>query len=146
MLLADEIDFVFTHIHPLWNGKQLEDGIEWMDSVYQELQSMHSDKPIVIGETGWATDYDSTITGEGQQGTLIKGVVSVQAQATFLIEMHTWIESNKVVSFLFEVFDESWKGGGENSSYRHIEKHWGVFNEDRTPKKSFVKYVETFKK
>lgn len=144
--VADEIDFVFTHIHPLWNGKSLEDGISWMDGVYHELQEVHPDRMIVLGETGWATDYNANKTGPGEQGTLIKGKVDIAAQATFLIQMNQWIESNQVTTFLFEAFDESWKGGGEDSPPNEVEKHWGVYNEDRTPKESFLKSLPHHRK
>jgi exo-beta-1,3-glucanase (GH17 family) len=35
-------------------------------------------------------------------------------------------------SFFFEAFDESWKGNPDNPM--GAEKHWGIFNEDRTAK------------
>jgi exo-beta-1,3-glucanase (GH17 family) len=140
--VADEVDFVFTHIHPLWNGKTLDSAIGWIDKIYHELKEMHPDRMIVIGETGWATDYNADKTGPGEQGTLIKGEVGFDAQAEFLIQMNQWVDSNQVTTFLFEVFDEPWKGGGDNSPPNEVEKHWGVFNEDRTPKESFVKYLD----
>ena len=43
---------------------------------FNEIKKFHSDKTLVLGEIGWATDYDATKTGEGQQGSLIKGEVS----------------------------------------------------------------------
>jgi exo-beta-1,3-glucanase (GH17 family) len=135
--VADEVDFVATHIHPLWNGQALEHGIAWLDSVYRDLREAHPERAIVIGETGWATDYDPDLTGTGEQGTLIKGEVGTAAQAAFLADMNDWIDSTRITTFLFEAFDEPWKGGGENSSPRHVEKHWGVFYENREPKESF---------
>jgi exo-beta-1,3-glucanase (GH17 family) len=33
--------------------------------------------------------------------------------------------------FYFEAFDEPWKGGADP---RDVEKHWGLYNENRTPK------------
>jgi len=140
--LADEIDFIFTHIHPLWNGKKLDEAVGWIDKIYTELQEMHPGRMVVIGETGWATDYDAQKTGPGEQGTLIKGRVDIETQAEFLIKLKKWIDSKQVTTFLFEVFDEPWKGGGESTSPSEIEKHWGVYNEDRTPKESFLRYLE----
>jgi len=140
--LADELDFVFAHIHPLWNGKLLSDAISWINDIYHELQEMHPDQTIVIGETGWATDYNPEKTGPGEQGTLIKGEVGIEAQAAFLIQLNQWIESKQVTTFLFEAFDEPWKGGGEDSPPNEVEKNWGVYDEDRTPKESFLKYLD----
>jgi exo-beta-1,3-glucanase (GH17 family) len=141
--VADEIDFIVSHIYPLWNGKTLETAIEWMDSTYyQEVQKIHSEKIIVIGETGWATNYNPENKGPGEQGTLIKGEVSINAQEKYLIQLHEWINKNKITTFLFEAFDEPWKGGGENSPPNEVEKHWGVFYENRTPKESFQNYLK----
>jgi len=140
--LAEEVDFVFTHIHPLWNGKRLDEAVEWTDEVYREIKQMHPDHAVVIGETGWATDYNADKTGPGEQGTLIKGKVGLEAQANFLTRIDPWIEGNRVVTFLFEAFDEPWKGGGESSPPNEIEKNWGVYYEDRTPKESFLEYLD----
>lgn len=139
--VAEEIDFIVTHIHPLWNGKSLEDAIDWLDGIWHEMQERHPDRLIVLGETGWATAYDPGRTGPGEQGTLVKGEVGLVGQASFLSQLHQWVEANQVTTFLFEAFDEPWKGGGESSSADHIEKHWGVFNEDRSPKESFLQYL-----
>lgn len=137
--IADEIDFVFTHIHPLWNGKTLDIAISWMDSVYTDLKQLHPERQIILGETGWATNYNAAKTGDGQQGSLIKGDVSLKAQEEFLVQMDQWLTKNQITSFLFEAFDESWKGGPEPNE---VEKNWGVYYEDRTPKESFVNYLK----
>jgi len=143
--VASEVDFIMVHIYPLWNGKTLENSIQWMNDIYfNEIKKFHPDKILVLGEIGWATNYDSTKTGDGQQGTLIKGEVSYAAQEKFLIKLSEWIDKNKVTTFLFEAFDEPWKGGGENSSPNEIEKHWGVFYENRTPKKSFLNFLKAY--
>lgn len=140
-VVADEIDFIVVHIHPLWNGKTLSNTFSWLDRNYENIKKIHPDKQIVIGEIGWATKYNPDKTGDGEQGSLIKGDVSVEAQEKFLIELDEWIKENKVTTFIFEVFDEPWKGGGENSGPTDVEKNWGVFYENRTPKESFQKYL-----
>lgn len=143
--VADEIDFIVTHIYPLWNGKTLETAIEWMDSTFKDIQKKHPKKEIVLGETGWATVYNPDKKGDGEQGTLIKGEVSVSAQEKYLLKHNKWVNKNQITTFLFESFDESWKGGGKQSGANEIEKHWGVFNENRTPKKSFQNYLKNKK-
>ena len=113
--------------------------------LFNEIKKFHSPKTIVLGEIGWATDFDSSKTGDGQQGSLIKGEVSIEAQEKFLMKLSDWIDRNKVITFLFEAFDEPWKGGGKLSSPNEIEKHWGIFYENRTPKESFQNYIKRFK-
>jgi exo-beta-1,3-glucanase (GH17 family) len=144
--VSNEVDFIVVHIYPLWNGQTLENSIKWMSNIFfNEIKKIHPDKTLVLGEIGWATKYDSTKNGDGQQGSLIKGEVSYAAQEKFLLELSRWIDENQVTTFLFEAFDELWKGGGENSSPNEIEKHWGVFYENRTPKESFKNYLRASK-
>ena len=140
--IADEIDFIVTHIYALWNGKTLEEAFEWMERIYfHEVKAMHPDKEIIIGETGWATDYDRSKTGPGQQASLIKGEVSDEAQGKYLVQHYEWVDKNRVTTFLFEAFDEPWKGGGDATGPHEVEKHWGVFYENRRPKESFQKLL-----
>lgn len=139
--VAEELDFIVTHIYPLWNGKNLDNAIDWLHQTYYEVYRMHPDKLLVLGEIGWATDYDPSKRGDGQQGTLIKGEVGLEAQERFLLELDEWVHENQAITFLFEVFDEPWKGGGEHTAYNEIEKNWGVFHADRSPKSSFTNYL-----
>lgn len=141
--VADEIDFIVCHIYPLWNGKTLDNSISWMNDIYfNDIKKFHHDKEIVLGEIGWATKYNPDKKGPGEQGSLNNGEVSLHAQEKFLIELNKWINANQVTTFLFEAFDEPWKGGGETSGPNEIEKNWGVFYENRTPKESFKNYLE----
>ena len=141
--VADEIDFVVCHIYPLWNGITLENSISWMNDIYfNDIKKFHHDKEIVLGEIGWATKYDPDKKGPGEQGSLINDEVSLHTQEKFLIDLNKWINTNQVTTFLFEAFDEPWKGGGESSGPDEIEKNWGVFYENRTPKESFKNYLE----
>jgi len=142
--IEKEIDFIVLHAYPLWNGLKLDNAIAWMDSIYfQVAKKMHPSKEIVFGETGWATKYDAGKIGPGEQGTLIKAEVSLNAQEKYLRLHNEWVEKNKVTTFLFEAFDEPWKGGGDKTPSIEIEKNWGVFYEDRTPKESFSRYINT---
>lgn len=133
--IAKELDFISTHIHPLWNGKTLDKGVAWLDTVYNKLTALHPDKPIVIAETGWATDYDQYDLGPGGQGTKFYQAPNEEEQKIFFHAINEWSEENNVMTYWFEIFDESWKGGGDSTPPTHAEKHWGLFYEDRTPKR-----------
>lgn len=140
--VADEIDFIVTHLYSMWNGITLENAIQWMDRIFfQEVMPMHPDKAAIIGEAGWATKYNVQKTGPGEQASLIRGEVDMAAQEYYLLNLHNWIIKNRVTTFLFEAFDEPWKGGGDNSEPDEVEKHWGVFYENRQPKISFINYL-----
>jgi exo-beta-1,3-glucanase (GH17 family) len=134
--IADEIDFVTTHLHSTWNGQSVENAITWTDSIFNAVVDIYSTKQVIIGETGWPTNYNSEKTGDGQQGSLIKGEISTEAQKKYFKLYTDWIVKKKLISFYFEAFDEPWKGGGENTSDNEVEKHWGLFYENRTPKEA----------
>lgn len=143
--LSNEIDFICTHIHPLWNKQTLGSAISWIDKIYNSHKKLYPKHQIVIGETGWATDFISNTKSNNKQEILVKGEVSYQAQESFLDKIKQWVEANNVTTFLFEAFDESWKGGGNKTTSSDIEKNWGLFKEDRTPKKSAIKFLNDIK-
>ena len=125
--VARECDFIVLHAHPLWNGKQLEEAIDWSRATLDDIRSRHPGQTIVLGETGWATQHNDT----GDQGKLMKGRVGEAEQATFFAAYHAWVQKERVPSFVFEAFDENWKGGDRADE---VEKHWGLYHADRTPK------------
>ena len=132
--IADEIDFVCLHAYAFWNNKTLDVAMDWTDSIYRDIQSRHPDHRIAYCETGWPT---SRVYGDGSyEGGLI-GKAGESEQEIFFDQYDPWIERNQVISFYFSSFDENWKGGfdGENPMDK-AEKHWGLYNADRSPKKA----------
>ncbi len=125
--IAAECDFVFAHLHPLWNGTSVEDAVPWVERELAVIRALHPDRPVVIGETGWATQRSD----EGDQGRLMKGETSEAAQARVYAAMRAWVERSRVPTFWFEAFDENWKGSPNPAE---VEKHWGLYRADRTPK------------
>ena len=126
-LVADEIDFIIAHAYAMWNGVQLNEAIAFTDEKYRVVRRAHPDRLIVLGETGWAT----CVHTEGEQADLIKGQAGEREQAVFYEAIRRWASSEGVTVFYFEAFDEPWKGG---SHPNEVEKHWGLFNVDRSPK------------
>jgi len=132
--IADEIDFICLHAYAFWNNKTLDEAIDWTDSIYRDIQRRHPDHRIAYCETGWPT---SRIYNDGSyEGGLI-GKAGENEQEVFFDQYDPWVESNQVISFYFSSFDELWKGGfdGENPMAK-AEKHWGLYNSDRSPKKA----------
>ncbi|MEM9412640.1 MAG: glycosyl hydrolase family 17 protein, partial [Planctomycetota bacterium] len=87
----------------------------------------HPNKVVVIGEAGWATE----MADHGEQAKLIKGQPGENEQKLFFDRYIAWLKQEKIPYFYFEAFDEPWKGGEDP---REVEKHWGLFKEDRTRK------------
>ena len=130
--IAEISDFIVLHIHPLWGGLQLDQSVDWVKTIYNEIKIIYPDKLIVIGETGWATQKHN----QGIQAELIKGKTGESEQKQFIYQFREWADKERIPHFLFEVFDENWKGGDHPNE---VEKHWGLFNADRTPKEYIKK-------
>lgn len=52
-------------------------------------------------------------------------------QAQYYEQLMAWTTREKILTFVFKAFDEPGKGSPDP---REPEKHWGLFNVDRTPK------------
>jgi exo-beta-1,3-glucanase (GH17 family) len=125
--VASEIDFITMHAHPLWNGRMLDEAPAWTAATVESIRAFHPGRWVVLGETGWATRVHT----EGEQARLIRGEAGEAGQRTFHRAVTAWAESTRTTLFFFEAFDENWKGGPHPNE---VEKHWGLFRADRTPK------------
>ncbi len=125
--VAKEVDFIVVHTYAMWNGAQLEDAIDWTSTQYDAVAALHPGRTLVIGEAGWATRMHD----EGLQAELIKGTPGEAEQRTFFEDFTRWAAERRICHFSFAAFDENWKGGPHPNE---VEKHWGLYNEDRTPK------------
>ncbi len=113
----------------MWNSQSLENAVAWTEKTFHDIQALHPNKQIVLGESGWAT---SSISSNGDE-RLIIGEASEEAQKTFFLRYRNWLEQNKITSFYFEAFDEKWKGGADKPN-GIAEKNWGLFRSNREPK------------
>ena len=125
--VAAEIDFITMHAHPLWNGKRLAEALDWTAATVASIRDFHPGRTVVLGETGWAT----RVHDEGEQARLIRGEAGEAGQREFHAALMAWAGSTRTTTFFFEVFDENWKGGPHPNE---VEKHWGLYRADRTPK------------
>ena len=127
-LVSAECDFIALHAYAMWNGQTLEGSIEWTQQQFDIVQGLHgAEIPIVITEAGWGT----SMTDYGLQSELIIAEAGLEEQVEFTQAFLEWAAENKVPHFLFEAFDEPWKGGDDPIE---IEKNWGLWYVDRTPK------------
>lgn len=117
--LAKVVDFVSTHMYPLWGKHDIDSGLAVTVRLYNMVQAALPGKPIVIGEAGWAT-YTVGELHAPRAGDEKK-------QKRYFEELTAWAQKNNVTVFFFEAFDEPWKGTG-------TEGHWGLFSVDRKAK------------
>lgn len=120
--LAGVVDFVAIHTYPVWEGKDIDEGMNFTIENVKEVMTALPEAQIVIAEAGWAT-----IASEfGERA-------SQEKQMQYVSELMEWSKENNITTFIFEAFDEDWKGDPENPL--GAEKHWGLFTVDRQPKR-----------
>ncbi len=119
--LASVCDFISVHTYPVWEGKDIDEGLSYTVENIMGVKKALPDVRIVVSEAGWASEASEF----GSRATESK-------QSRYIGQITAWAEANHVTVFLFEAFDEKWKGDPENPL--GAEKHWGLFFDDRTPK------------
>ncbi len=89
------------------------------DSVSGYMKSIGVDKPIHIGETGWAS------TSNGHYGPKGSRATDEYKQALYYKHMRDWTNAEGISCFYFEGFDEQWKDG---KNPKGSENHFGLIN------------------
>jgi exo-beta-1,3-glucanase (GH17 family) len=163
--LIHAVDYISAHTYPMhdthynptfWgvrdNEKQLSDiekidasmlrakryAIKQFENVKKYMNSLGVDKPIHIGETGWASFSNELYGNDGSKAT------DEYKEALYYKHMREWTNKAGISFFYFEAFDEHWKdaanpGGSEN--------HFGLFKMDGQAKFALWDFVDkgTFK-
>ena len=121
--LVEVVDFISIHTYPVWEYKHIHDALEYTKQNYYAIADRYPNKLVVITEAGWATNSNGR--GIDPQN------VSEEFQKMYYNDLMEWNEKDGILTFVFEAFDEPWKGSNEALE---PEKHWGLFKVDRTPK------------
>lgn len=121
--LAEELDIISIHTYPVWEYKNIQEGMAYTIENYEAVKSVYPNKQVIITEAGWATKSN----GRGIEPDNVDELMQQQ----YLSELMDWAEKNQVLVYFFEAFDENWKGSDDPLE---PEKHWGIYKADRTPK------------
>ncbi|MFT5313140.1 MAG: exo-beta-1,3-glucanase (GH17 family) [Paraglaciecola sp.] len=119
--LAAELDFIGVHTYPAWEGKGIDQALAYTVQNIEQVHAALPGKSIAILEGGWATTASEFAERASEAN-----------QARYYREVALWAQQRNTTFLFFEAFDEPWKGNPDN--HLGAEKHWGLFNVDRTPK------------
>ncbi len=119
--LAAVVDFLGVHTYPAWEEKEIDEALAYTIENIDRVHAALPDKPIAILEAGWATVAVEFADRANEAN-----------QTRYYRELGDWAATTNTTVFFFEAFDEPWKGDPNNPL--GAEKHWGLFNVDRTPK------------
>ena len=123
--LAAEVDFLSVHTYPVWEQKTVGEALAYTQENWQSVAALYPDKPVVITEAGWTTRSNGRGIPPGNAGEA--------QQAVYLRELSRWSREARVLTYVFEAFDEPWKGSPDPDE---PEKHWGLFTVERSPKQA----------
>ena len=120
--LAKIVDFISIHVYPLWQRIPYDQAVDATIDEYHKTKEAFPNKPIIFTEFGWTTSATEQMDPTQATETYHKA---------YLNQMIDWSKKNKVTMFIFEAFDEPWKGGTDPME---AEKHWGIYKVDRKGK------------
>ena len=121
--LVAELDFISLHTYPVWEYKPVHEALDYTRDNHDSVARLYPGKPVVITEAGWATNSN----GRGIE----PHNTSQDLQAIYLRDLMAWTDDAGILCFVFEAFDEPWKGSPDPME---PEKHWGLYTVDRLPK------------
>ncbi len=103
------------------------------ESVKRHMHTVGADKPIHIGETGWAT---VSVGHYGENGSF---AADEYKEALYYNAMREWTEKEGMSCFYFQAFDEQWK---DPNHPRGSENHFGLFTIDGKAKYALWELVD----
>jgi len=121
--LAEQVDLISIHTYPVWEYKTIDEALAYTKENYAAVAERYPDKQVIITEAGWATASNGRGIPPENVGEFY--------QKRYLEELHKWSSEQGVVVYVFEAFDENWKGSDHPLE---PEKHWGLYRADRQPK------------
>ena len=122
-VLSQAVDFAGIHTYPVWEGKTIEQAMDYTVQNMMAVQQAMPGVPLAIAEAGWATTASEFPTQANQEN-----------QVRYYKALMDWAKQNNLTVFWFEAFDEDWKG--DSGNLQGAEKHWGLFFIDRKPKQA----------
>lgn len=118
-LTEDELDLSFENQIQQAMLRARDYAVFQYESVIKYMHSIGENKPVHIGETGWASQSNEHYGNEGSRAT------DEYKSGIYYRLMRNWTQKAGITCFYFEAFDEQWKdadnpGGSEN--------HFGLIN------------------
>ena len=121
--LAANLDVISIHTYPVWEYKTLDEAMDYTRKNFEAVQARYPDKQVIITEAGWATASNSRGIPPDNVGEML--------QREYLEQLLSWAEEQQILVYVFEAFDENWKGSDHPLE---PEKHWGLYRADRSAK------------
>lgn len=144
--LIEAVDFISMHTYPMhnthynpefWGVRDEEEDLSDLEKIHNAMdraldlaqrqyqavvdymRSIGVDKPVHIGETGWAT-VSNEFYGEGGANA-----IDEYKAALYYHAIRNWSDADNITVFYFQAFDEPWKDAANPLG---SENHFGLIN------------------
>jgi exo-beta-1,3-glucanase (GH17 family) len=133
-VLPDEEQLPKTQMIDATMKRAVEYGASQYQGVVNYLASLNIDKPMHIGETGWASS-DSAAYGAGGSKA-----ADEYKEKMFYQYMREWTDTEGISLFYFEAFDEQWKDSADGQG---SENHFGLITLNNEVKYALWSFVDS---
>jgi exo-beta-1,3-glucanase (GH17 family)/cellulose synthase/poly-beta-1,6-N-acetylglucosamine synthase-like glycosyltransferase len=128
--IGQNVDVVFVHLLPYWEGVDARNALTFVQHAYQDVQDEFPDKPIVIGETGWPSE-----------GRTRRGAEANIASEAYFDRAFVQLAVQKGYDYyMVEAYDQPWKVANEGA----VGAYWGLLNAGGKPKFPFTGLLRSF--
>lgn len=127
--LAAELDIISVHSYPYHMDVPVEGALAVNRQHLAEVRALYPDKQVIFTELGWSGSSEMKL-GEDGRPVPLKPQASPEKQRRYDEEVAAWLEREQIIGFIFEAFDELWKGDSPSAS----ECNFGLYDEHRRKK------------
>lgn len=114
--LVEACDVILANCYPFWEGYTIDDASDYLQKMYSFTQTVAKGKQIIITETGWPSEGESTNNAVPSNLNVMK----------YFINISNWSKKHKIELFYFSSFDESWKVHHEGD----VGQRWGIWDKN----------------
>lgn len=114
--LVEACDLILANCYPFWEGANIEHASSYLQQMYAVTQQAAKGKPVIIAETGWPNQGNSTNNAEPSPENAMK----------YFININNWVDQKQIKLFYFSSFDESWKAHQEGD----VGARWGLWDKN----------------
>ncbi len=114
--LVDACDVILINCYPFWEGCNIDRASSYLKQMYEVTKRVSKGKPVIITETGWPNEGESTNSAKTSSENAMK----------YFINVTNWMQDDNVKMFYFSSFDESWKVHHEGD----VGARWGVWDKN----------------
>lgn len=118
--LIEACDVILINCYPFWEGADINIAASYLRYMYKLVVDQANGKPVIISETGWPSDGESTESATPSKENAMK----------YFINVNQWTQQVGVELFYFSSFDESWKIHHEGN----VGQRWGIWDKNENIK------------